>query len=133
MNNRPIYVKDVPTLQAAIDADKFHPGEWKIEDFMGFSELFEDGKGPIVFVNYRPESPGLRIGTIWVSEDTHRNARAVVSIVRKASERARDCGFEELRFSTSYDKLANFCTRVLKFKNTHDNEYALRIKEAQCK
>jgi hypothetical protein len=27
-------VQDFPTLQAAIDADKFHPGEWKIDHFL---------------------------------------------------------------------------------------------------
>ena len=31
MNSRDILTTDLPVLQAAIDGDKFHPGEWHVE------------------------------------------------------------------------------------------------------
>jgi hypothetical protein len=34
IQTRAMTVQDFPTLQAAIDADKFHPGEWKIDHFL---------------------------------------------------------------------------------------------------
>jgi hypothetical protein len=130
MKNRPILNEDIPLLQASIDADKFHlPGTWKVEDFKGFSEIFEDSRGPVVFVNYSPEEKRLRISTMWVTPDeTHRNGRAIIFLVKSAAQRAAAAGFEELIFTTHYDKLANFCTRALGFVSVGEGEYVLPLK-----
>jgi len=130
MKNRPIYNSDLPALQAAIDADKFHPqGTWSVEDFKGFSEVFEDSHGPVVFVVYNTEEGGrLRISTMWVAPDeTHRNGRSIIFLVRLAADRAKAAGFKELIFTTTHDKLANFCMRALGFVSIGGNEYVLPI------
>ena len=130
MKNRPIYNDDLPTLQPAIDADKFHlPGVWKVNDFRGHSEVFEDSDGPVVFVVYTPEGKRLRISTMWVTpEAVHRNGRAIVFLVHSAARRASAVGFEELIFTTTHDRLANFCMRVLNFVSIGDHEYVLPLK-----
>ena len=130
MINRPIYNSDLATLQFAIDADAFHPkGTWTADHFKGFSEVFEDSHGPVVFVVYNPEGVRLRISTMWVTPaETHRNGRAIVFLVKSAAERARGSGFSELIFTTSYDRLAAFCMRVLGFVSIGDNEYILSTK-----
>jgi hypothetical protein len=129
MINRPIYTDDLPVLKAAIEADKFHPGEWKVEDFRGTSEVFEDSRGVIVFVHYDPEPLArLRISTMWVTPDeVHRNARAIIFLVRSAAERAAMSGFKQLIFTTTHDKLSNFCTKVLKFRAIDSDEYVLDL------
>ncbi|PWT75531.1 MAG: hypothetical protein C5B59_08615 [Bacteroidetes bacterium] len=131
MKNRPIYNSDIPVLQAAIEADKFHPGEWKVEDFRGFSEVFEDTHGPVVFVVYGPEGAEvkrLRISTMWVTPDeSHRNGRCIVFLVKLAAERARSAGFEELIFKTTHPPLAKFCTRILNFVPIENDEYVLPL------
>lgn len=130
MKNRPIYSTDLPTLQAAIDADKFHPGKWKVDDFKGFSEVFEDSQGPAVFALYGPEDARLRISTMWVTPDENfRNARAIVFLVNSAAERARTAGFNELIFTTTHEPLARFCVRVMKFVSIGGDEYILPLKE----
>jgi hypothetical protein len=133
MNNRPIYDTDLPALQAAIDADTFHPkGTWKVNDFMGFSETFEDSHGPVVFVVYTPEPQSrLRISTMWCTPDeVHRNGRAIIFLVRSAAKRAADAGFNELIFSTTHDKLASFCERALGFVSVGNDEYVLPLEGA---
>jgi len=129
MNNRPIYIDDLPTLRAAIENDKLHPGEWKVEDFCGTSELFEDPHGIVVFVHYGPEPEArLRISTMWVTpDDIHRNGRAIVFGIRAAAERAAAVGFKQLIFSTTHDRLSNFCTKVLKFRAIGNDEYVLDL------
>lgn len=131
MKNRPIYNSDLPALEAAIAADKFHlPGTWKVNDFAGFSEVFEDSHGPVVFVVYAKEGNRLRISTMWTAPDeTHRNGRAIIFLVRSAAERAKSAGFKELIFTTTHDKLANFCRKVLGFTSIGGNEYILPIQE----
>ena len=128
--NRPIYNSDIPVLRAAIDADIFHPkGTWTVDHFKGFSEVFEDSHGPVVFVLYGVESPRLRISTMWVTpEETHRNGRAIIFLVKTAAERARDVGFEELIFTTAHERLASFCKRALGFVSIGNNEYVLSTK-----
>ena len=130
MKNRPIYSSDLSILQAAIGADKFHPGKWKVEDFKGFSEVFEDSHGPVVFVVYAPEALGrLRISTMWVTPDeVHRNGRTIIFLVKSAAERAAAAGFKELIFTTTHDKLANFCMRALNFVSIGGDEYVLPVK-----
>jgi hypothetical protein len=129
MNNRPIYTTDLPMLKAVIEASKFHPGEWKPEDFQGFSEIFEDSRGIVVFVHYNSEPQNkLRISTVWVTpDDKHRNARAIVFLVRSAAERAAPSGFKQLIFTTTHPPLANFCTKVLGFRSIENNEYVLDL------
>lgn len=129
MKNRPIYTSDLPTLKMAIENDKFHPGQWKVEDFRGFSEVIEDQHGIVVFSLYGPEPLGrLRISTMWVTPDeVHRNGRAIVFLVRSAAERASAAGFKELIFTTTHPPLANFCMRVLKFASIGDDQYVLSI------
>lgn len=129
MKSRPIYNDDLSTLQAAIDADKFHlPGTWKIEDFRGFSEVFEDSHGIVVFVLYGPEGSRLRISTMWVTPDeSHRNGRAIIFLVRSAAERARAAGFKELIFTTTHDRLRDFCCKALGFVAAGDNQYTLSL------
>jgi hypothetical protein len=129
VHSRSIMSDDLPVLQAAIDDDKFHPGQWKVEDFRGFSELFEDGNGIIVFVLYTPEAYArLRISTMWVDpDDTHRNGKTIIFLVMSAAERAAKSGFKELIFTTTHDKLANFCIQALKFRPIGDNQYVLDI------
>lgn len=129
MKNRPIYVTDISALQKAIDDDKFHPGQWKIEDFRGFSELFEDSHGTVVFVFYGAEGARLRISTMWVTpEEAHRNARAIIFLVNAAAKRAREAGFGELIFTTTHEPLAKFCMKVMKFVSIGEGEYVLPLK-----
>jgi hypothetical protein len=129
MTNRPIYTTDLVALRAAIEADKFHPGEWKVEDFRGASEVFEDSHGIVVFVHYDPEPfARLRISTMWVTPDeAHRNGRALVFIARAAAERAAAVGFKQLIFTTTHPPLVNFCCKVLKFRAIENNEYVLDL------
>lgn len=130
MKRRPIYTTDILTLQKAINDDKFHPGKWKVEDFKGFSEVFEDSQGPVVFVVYGAEGVRLRISTMWVTPDeTHRNGRAIVFLVNSAAQRARHASFSELIFTTTHAPLARFCIKVMKFVSVGGDEYILPLKE----
>jgi len=132
MKLRPIYTTDLSALKAAIDADIFHPkGTWEVEHFRGFVELFEDSHGIIVFTRYEPEAPQrLRIMTVWADpENKHRNARAIVFLVRAVASRAAGAGFKELIFMTKHPPLANFCNRVLGFTGISDDQYVLKLKE----
>jgi hypothetical protein len=130
MKSRPVFTSDIPTLQAAIDADKFHPaGTWTVEHFRGFSEVFEDSRGIVVFVLYGPEPKGrLRISTMWCTPDeNHRNGRAIIFLVRSAAERAHAAGFKELIFTTKHDKLRDFCIKALGFVGVGEDEYTLAL------
>ena len=129
MKNRPIYNTDLTALKKAIEEDKFHPGEWRLEHFSGFSECIEDAKGVVVFAHYDPE-PGerLRISTLWTAPDEHyRNGRSIIFLVRSAAARAREVGFKELIFKTTHPPLARFCMRMLDFESIGENEYVLPI------
>ena len=130
MKSRSILNEDLPVLKAAIAADKFHPpGTWTVEHFRGFSEVFEDSRGPVVFVVYTPEEKRLRISTMWVTPDeTHRNGRAIIFLVRAAMKRAGEVGFEELIFNTTHDRLAKFCICALGFASIGGDEYTLATK-----
>ena len=133
MNSRDILTTDLPVLQAAIDGDKFHPGEWKVEDFRGFSELYEDKAGIVVFCLYTPAPEDrLRIATMWVTpDDAHRNARAIVLLVNEAAKRASAAGFRELVFSSTAEKLSAFCCKILRFKAMGNNDFVLDIQESR--
>ena len=130
MKLRPIYTTDISALQQAIDADIFHPkGTWQVEHFRGFAELFEDAHGTIVFTRYEPEAPQrLRIMTVWTApNDKHRNARAIVFLVRAVASRAAGAGFKELVFTTKHPPLANFCCKVLGFKSIGQDQYVKEV------
>jgi len=132
MKLRPIYTTDISALQQAIDADIFHPkGTWQVEHFRGFAELFEDAHGTIVFTRYEPEAPQrLRIMTVWTApNDKHRNARAIVFLVKAVASRAAGAGFKELIFMTKHPPLAHFCSKVLGFVGIGDDQYVLKLKE----
>jgi len=131
MKSRDIYTSDLPVLRSAIDNDRFHPGQWKVEDFAGFSELYEDDAGVVVFCLYGPEPDArLRVSTMFTNPDsTQRNARAIVFLVAEAAKRANAAGFKELIFTTTHDKLATFCCRVLKFKPIGNDQFVLDIQK----
>ena len=130
MNSRPLVAMDYAALQVAMDKDPFHPGEWKVSHFEGqCAEVFEDLKGPVVYVLYTGHGEtGLRISTVWNdSLDVHRNARAIVFLVRQTADRARQIGIKELVFSTTHAKLATFCSKVLGFTSKGGDEYGLLL------
>jgi len=129
MKSRPIYNSDIPILQKAIDDDKFHPGQWKVENFQGFSEVFvKNDDTPVVFVHYSPEEGmSLRIETMWVNPEASENVRACISLCKTASMRAKESGFVNLCFTTSHDKLATFCSKILGFEHIGNGEYVLNL------
>ena len=95
---------DVLALQKAIDADTFHPGEWRIEHFYNpktdpetytpafVTTVIEDQHGPIAFVRF---TKTLRISCMWNdAQDVQRNARAIIHGIRDAVQQARASGFQ---------------------------------------
>ena len=118
-------------LQKAIDADTFHPGEWKVEHFLPLfnqppvtTNIIEDNDGPIAFVRY---TKTLRISCVWNDgADTSRNAKAIIFGIKDAVEKARASGFSEIIITTSHPKLAAFFERILKMTRSSD-EYTLAV------
>ena len=130
MKSRPIYNSDIPILQKAIDDDKFHPGQWQVKHFEGFSEVIESNSLPVVFVHYSLEMGlSLRIETMWVNSESPINARACIYLCKIASKRAKDCGFVNLCFTTEHEKLATFCSKILGFVHIGGGEYVLDLKK----
>lgn|ERR1017187_2914474 len=130
VTTRAMTEQDYPALQAAVDRDTFHLGEWKVSDFIHtpespkMSTVIEDAQGPIAFVCF---TKTLRISCIWNDEnDIHRNARAIIFGVHDAAERARSSGFSELVITTESEKLASFFERVLGMKRSQ-HEFLLQI------
>jgi hypothetical protein len=122
--------QDYPALQAAMARDTFHPGEWKVEDFIHTAEspkvatVIEDSQGPITFVRF---TKTLRICCVWNDEaDNSRNARAVIFGIRDAVQLARANGFNEIIIQTNHIKLATFLTKVLKMKQS-SGEFILAV------
>jgi hypothetical protein len=122
--------QDYPALQAAIDSDTFHPGEWKVTDFIHTPEspkvctVIEDSKGPITFVRF---TKTLRICCVWNDAlDNHRNAKAIIFGVHDAVQMARANGFTELIIQSSHDKLAAFLTKVMGMKQS-GSEFLLAV------
>ena len=127
---RPMTEQDYPALQAAIDRDIFHPGEWKVEHFIHTPEspkvstVIEDSKGPIAFVRF---TKTLRICCVWNDEtDNSRNARAVIFGVHDAVAMARANGFTEIIIQSDHEKLATFLTEVLKMTKS-GSEFLLAV------
>lgn len=118
--------RDIPALQKAIDADKFHPGEWNVEHFTppATVNVIEDSKGPIAFVKY---TKTLRISCVWSDgDDVSRNARAIIQGIEDAVQKARASGFTEIIITTNHKKLATFFERVIKMTKSGD-EYILAV------
>jgi hypothetical protein len=122
---------DIPALQKAIEVDTFHPGEWKVEDFLSSPDkppvatnVIEDQNGPIAFVRY---TKTLRISCVWNDgADVSRNARAIIQGIHDAVLKARASGFSEIIITTSHSKLATFFERVMKMTKSGD-EYLLAV------
>jgi hypothetical protein len=121
---------DYPVLQAAIDRESLHPGNWEVGDFVHTSEspkvctVIEDSQGPIVFVRF---TKTLRIGCVWNdSADNHRNGRAIIFGIHDAVRMARANGFNEIIIQSDHEKLATFLTTVLKMKQS-GSEFILAI------
>lgn len=123
MGIRDITADDLPALQAAIDRDTFHPGEWKVEDFANLppeegayhpavhSQVIENANGPVAFVRF---TKVLRISCVWNdADDTSRNAKAIISGIRHAVEMGRSSGFSELIITSDNEKLSNFLVKIL--------------------
>jgi hypothetical protein len=127
---RALTEQDHPALQAAIDRDTFHPGEWKVSDFIHTPEsprvstVIEDSKGPIAFVRF---TKTLRICCVWADGcDTCRNARAIIFGIRDAVQMARANGFTEIIIQSDHEKLATFLTEVLKMTKS-GSEFLLAV------
>lgn len=133
---RPFSETDIPALQAAIDRDTFHPGEWNVKHFYDDPAdpealkipkevaTMSDSKGPIAFVRY---TKSLRISCMWNDEtDNHRNGRAVLNGILDAIKKARASGFTEIIINTESEKLATFFERILKMKRSRD-EFLLQV------
>jgi len=133
---RPFSETDIPALQAAIDRDKFHPGEWSVKHFYDDPAdpdalkipkevaTMSDSKGPIAFVRY---TKSLRISCVWNDEtDNHRNGRAVLNGILDAIKKARASGFTEIVIRSESEKLATFFERIMKMKRSRD-EFLLQI------
>jgi hypothetical protein len=137
ITTRAVTEQDYPALQTAIDSDIFHPGQWKVTDFIHdpLSEdehekvpkvctVIEDSKGPITFVRF---TKTLRICCVWNDGvDNHRNARAIIFGVRDAVNMARSNGFTEIIIQSDHAKLAIFLTKVLKMKQS-GSEFLLAV------
>lgn len=134
MQVRPFQKEDVPALKDAIDRDPFHPGEWRVDHFFNEEKgetpkgmavsVIEDDKGPVSFVRY---TSTLRISCVWNdTEDTRRNARAIVEGLKHAIATAKQAGYNEIIIHTKYDKLATFFENVVKMERS-GNEYLLYV------
>ena len=133
---RPFDKTDIPALQAAIDRDTSHPGEWSVKHFYDDPTdpdalkipkevtTMSDSKGPIAFVRY---TKSLRISCVWNDEtDNHRNGRAVLIGIFDAIKKARASGFTEIIITTESEKLATFFETILKMKRSRD-EFLLQV------
>jgi hypothetical protein len=133
---RPFLESDIPELQAAIDKDTFHPGEWKVEHFYNpepaedkyqapvSSHVIQDDKGPIAFVRF---TKTLRISVVWNDgTDNSRNARAVILGIREAVIKARASGFSEIIITTNHPRLSMFLEKVIKMTKSGD-EFLLAV------
>ncbi len=128
---RDLTIGDLPALQAAIDADTFHPGEWKVDHFLAaegkppcVANVIEDRDGPIAFVRY---TKTLRISCVWNDgAATAKNARAIIQGIQDAIQKARASGFTEIIITTKHPKLASFLIRIMGMTQS-DGEYVLAV------
>lgn len=127
--------EDIPDLQKAIDADKFHKGEWAVEHFQipGVpTKVVTDSKGPVAFVLYTNSEGRMRISCVWADDNVHRNARALATAILMMAQTARENGFSGIVVETSHPNLAAFLVRIFGME-CNGNEYFLSIdKETTC-
>jgi hypothetical protein len=129
---RPFVPEDEEALQRAIDADSFHPGEWKADYFKQpgmMTQVIEDSHGPMAFVLFSGgrHDKSLRISCVWGNDRANtRNAKAIIFGIMSAAKQARRGGFTEIVIETKHDKLARFLVRS--FGMTRDgDDYILNI------
>lgn len=130
ITTRAMTAHDYPVLQAAIDRDNIHPGEWEVGDFVHTPEspkvctVIEDSQGPITFVRF---TKTLRICCVWNdAADNSRNAHAIIFGIHDAVKMARANGFTEIIIQSSHEKLATFLTTVLKMTQS-GSEFILAV------
>lgn len=120
---------DIPALQKAIDADKFHKGEWQVSHFQipdVPTKVVEDSRGPVAFVIYTNSEGWMRVSCVWADDDTRRNARALVTAIALMVQTARESGLRGLVIETSHPNLAAFLVRIFGME-CNGNEYFLSI------
>lgn len=121
MELRALTSRDIPALQAAIDADPFHPaGTWKVTHFTSptvYSEVVEDADGAVIFAAYERESEtAMRLSCMWVNgHDTRRNAKAIIFGIQSLVQKARASGYQEIVTESEYAPLRAFLGKVLGF------------------
>lgn len=131
---RPFVQSDEVALQRAIDADTFHPGEWKVDHFKQpgmVSQVIEDQHGPMAFVLFSGgrHEKSLRISCVWGNDRaTTRNAKAIIFGIMSAAKLAREGGFEEIVIETKHDRLARFLLRTFAMSR-YGHDYVLNLKE----
>lgn len=134
MEMRDLHTDDLPALESAIARDTFHPGEWKTKHFFQqppdeeyqpavHSQVIENKNGPIAFVRF---TKTLRISCVWNdTEDTSRNAKAVIFGITEAVKQARGSGFSEVVINSKYQKLSDFLVNVMKMTKRGDDHLLL--------
>jgi hypothetical protein len=120
MNLRALESKDIPALRAALTADTFHPGVWRIEHFTHptvYSEVVEDDAGIVIFALYeRESSETMRLSCAWADgHDNRRNAKAVVFGIQSLVQKARAAKYKEIVTESEHAPLRVFLSKVLGF------------------
>ena len=128
MKSRPLELGDFDTLQAAMNANTFHPNQQagSYADARVCSMVYEDEQGPIGFLQY---SKVLRLRTTWCNNaDSERNGPSIIVAIEDTVRLAKNHGFTEIIFQTENVPLAKFCER-LGFVESR-GEYILEVKES---
>jgi hypothetical protein len=132
---RDFTIEDIPALQLAIDADKFHTGEWKVEHFQipGVpTRVVTDSKGPVAFLIYTDSDGWMRVSCVWADDNVIRNARTLAIAMALMMQTAREGGFKGIVMETNHPNLAAFLVRIFGME-CNGNEYFLSInKETKC-
>lgn len=132
ITNRQLELTDLPALQVAMDANKYHPDQ-KAETYAGprmCTKVYEDEQGTIGFLQY---TKVLRLRTTWLDNNDHqRNGPSVFQAVADAVELAKASGFTEIIFQTSNPALARFASDKLGFEESK-GEYRLEVQYPQPK
>lgn len=127
INHRPMKVEDIPTLQAAIDQNEFHPNQ-KTSYYTGekmYTEIYEDETSPIGFLRY---TKALRLCTVWCDNgDRVRNGASIMQAIENSVKLAIADGFNEILFETNSPLLEKFCTSKLDFKKAEGNTLILYV------
>lgn len=121
MELRALESKDIPALRAALTADAFHPGVWKVEHFTHptvYSEVVEDDAGVVIFALYERESDEtMRLCCVWADgHDNSRNAKAIIFGIQSLVQKARAAQYKEIVTESEYTPLRAFLGKVLGFK-----------------